>query len=71
MADFTVRDPNGNLIGRISESPAPGCIGCIGLSVIICLVYGAVSFYQFVQKRAADNSVEARRVVLSTDALDR
>ena len=70
MADFTVRDPSGNLIGRISESPAPGCIGCLGLSLVTCIIYGAVNIYQYVQARRALNSIEAQRVVVPNNVLD-
>lgn len=70
MSDFTIRDRDGNLLGRISESPAPGCVGCLGLSLIAALVWGGISLYHFLQARAASSQIEARRVVLPTDTLD-
>jgi hypothetical protein len=41
-----------------------------GLSLVISVIYGAASFYQFVQKRAADSRIEAQRVVLPAGTLD-
>lgn len=70
MAEYTVRDRAGNVTGYISDSTGNGCAGCLGLSLVICLIYAAVSLYQFVQKRAANSRIEAQRVVLSADTLD-
>ena len=70
MADFVIRDSSGNLIGRISESPAPGCVGCIGLSLIAAIIWGGISLYHVVQRRLADNRIEAQRITLPPAALD-
>lgn len=70
MSDFTIRDRNGNLIGRISESPAPGCVGCLGLSLIAALVWGGISLYHVVQRRLADGRIEAQRITIPPNTLD-
>jgi hypothetical protein len=70
VAEYTIRDRAGNVTGYISDSTGVGCAGCLGLSVIICVIYGAVSLYQVVQKRAADNRIEAQRITLASNTLD-
>lgn len=72
MAEYTVHDRSGNTVGHISDSHSSGegCVGCIGLSVIIAVLYGVFSFYQFVQSRIADNKIESQRVVLNSDTLN-
>jgi hypothetical protein len=70
VTQYTIKDRAGNVTGYLSESSGYGCAGCLGLSLVICLIYGAVSLYQFVQKHAADNRIEAQRIVLSADTLD-
>jgi len=70
VAQYTIKDRAGNVTGYLSESSGYGCVGCLGLSLIICLIYGAVGIYQFVQKRTANNKIEAQRIMLSTDTLD-
>lgn len=69
MADYVIRDNGGRIIGRISES-GPGCMGCLGISVIAALIWGGINLYQFFQARVANSHIEARRVVLPTDTLD-
>lgn len=69
MADYIVRDNSGSIVGRISES-GPSCMGCMVLSLIIGVVSAAVGIYQVVQKRLANNRIEAQRIVLANDILD-
>lgn len=70
MAEYTVHDRGGNEVGYISDSSGAGCAGCLGLSIIIGVLYGVFSFYQFVQLRIADNKIESQRVVLNSDTLN-
>ncbi|MDT7688475.1 MAG: hypothetical protein QOE46_1234 [Acidobacteriota bacterium] len=70
MADYRVSDSAGNTIGYISEATGAGCAGCLGLALIICVVYGVVCFYQIVQTRIANNKIEAHRIVLANGVLD-
>lgn len=70
MSDFVIRDNSGSVVGHISESPARGCVGCIGLSLIAAIIWGGISIYQVVQSRIANNKIEAQRVVLGSDTLD-
>lgn len=70
MSDYTIRDRGGNVVGYFSDSTGAGCAGCIGLSIIICVVYGMFCFYQIVLARIANNKIEAQRVVLKSDMLD-
>ncbi|MBA3240394.1 MAG: hypothetical protein H0T60_04125 [Acidobacteria bacterium] len=70
MADYRVRDSEGNTVGYISEATGAGCAGCLGLAIIAVVIYGGINFYRFMQARIANNKIEAQRVVLNSDTLD-
>ena len=70
MADYRVRDREGNTVGYISEATGAGCAGCLGLAIIAVVIYGGINFYRFMQARIANNKIEAQRVVLNSDTLD-
>jgi hypothetical protein len=70
MAEYTVHDSGGNVVGYFSNSPGAGCVGCLGLSIIAAIIWGGMSLYQVVQSRLADSKIEAQRVVLNSDTLN-
>lgn len=70
MADYRVRDSEGNTVGYISEATGAGCAGCLGLAVIIIVLYGVINLYHIVQARIANNKIEAQRAVLNYSTLD-
>lgn len=70
MAEYTVHDRRGNTVGYISDSTGAGCVGCIGLSIIVAIIWGGISLYQVVQSRIANNKIESQRVVLAPNILD-